>query len=100
MAMAMACPWPLFFPGPKNARNSRPKCVGGLWGRETEIANLYLYIKAPILASELIRPLRFLALQTGTGTRTRVAAVAVAVALHEHRPLYNPGFLIAIGGCK
>ena len=34
------------------------KCIEGLWGREAENALLYLYRKAPILASELIRPPR------------------------------------------
>ena len=34
------------------------KCVDGLWGREAENAILYLYRKALILASELIRPPR------------------------------------------
>ena len=32
------------------------KCVVGLWGREAKNAILYLYRKALILASELIRP--------------------------------------------
>ena len=31
-------------------------CVVGLWGRGAENAILYIYIKALILASELIRP--------------------------------------------
>ena len=35
------------------------KCVDGLWGREAENAALYLYTKALILASELIRPKPF-----------------------------------------
>ena len=32
------------------------KSVGALWGREAENAALYLYRKAQILASEVIRP--------------------------------------------
>ena len=32
------------------------KRLGGLWGREAENAILYLYRKALILASELVRP--------------------------------------------
>ena len=35
------------------------ECVDGLWGRKAENAILYLYRKALILASELIRPAPF-----------------------------------------
>ena len=36
------------------------ECVVGLWGRDVENAILYLYRKAPFLASELTRPLPWL----------------------------------------
>ena len=63
------------------------KCVVGLWGREAENAILYLYRKALILASELIRPevgLRYLSSTKRAGYGGARNAVGNAQSpLHE-----------------